>query len=405
MTTVAAPLATSCGSSSPVSRNGPKWLVAMLQVQPVVGPLRGVPITPALLTSTSMGPYAAAPRLRGGPTTGPPGRRRAARAGRRDLVADRLARSRRALPWVRPARTTRPPRRASSRAVWWPSPPSVVPVTRIVRPAWSGMSASGQVSVAGQSRGGGEAGDDLVAEVRSPSTVDRAGLGVAAAAGQQDEALAVHAQGGRRVGRGAPRAAGRGRSRRPRRRTARCRPCRGPGWCRPVRRPSCPGRSRGSRRGTPRCAWRAPCPSRPGGRPRGVRPARASRRRAAGCAAAGASPTGRPPKIGVGSAGGVGRRVAEQPGVPGGGGLADLVDDRVRARVPPVHDPDLGVEPHQPGHVRRLADLGGLLGRAGQDALEVRDVAGDGLDVPARPGRSACPTAPRGPTRAGRGSR
>ena len=45
--------------------------------------------------------------------------------------------------------------------------------------------------------------------------------------------------------------------RRSRTRTARCPPCPAPGWCRPARRPSCRARSRGSRRGTPRCAWPA----------------------------------------------------------------------------------------------------------------------------------------------------
>ena len=85
---------------------------------------------------------------------------------------------------------------------------------------------------------------------------------------------------------------------------------------------------------------------------------------------------GTPPKIGSGlalpSVGGS----AEQRGVPRGDRLADLVDDRVRAGVAAVDHADLGVEAHQPGDVRRLADLGGLLRAAGQDALEVRGVRG-----------------------------
>ena len=50
---------------------------------------------------------------------------------------------------LRPASTTRAPRRASSSAVWWPSPPTDGPVTTTVRPLWSGRSARVQASLTG----------------------------------------------------------------------------------------------------------------------------------------------------------------------------------------------------------------------------------------------------------------
>ena len=100
--------------------------------------------------------------------------------------ADRRRRSRRAARAVRPASTTRAPRRASSSAVWWPRPPSVVPVTTTVRPAWSGMSASRQASASG-SRSRGHRDASRGSARRAPGRRRRAtapGLGRAPAAGE-----------------------------------------------------------------------------------------------------------------------------------------------------------------------------------------------------------------------------
>ena len=54
------PSAASCGSSRPVSRNGPKWLVASWLSKPSTVRRYGVAMMPALLTSRSIEPYAAA---------------------------------------------------------------------------------------------------------------------------------------------------------------------------------------------------------------------------------------------------------------------------------------------------------------------------------------------------------
>ena len=55
-------------------------------------------------------------------------------------------------------------------------------------------------------------------------------------------------------------------------------------------------------------------------------------------------------------------------GVPGGGGGADLVDDRVGGLVAAGDDALLGVDAHQAGDVVRLADLDGLLGATARTA-------------------------------------
>ena len=139
-------LATSWGSSRPVSRNGPKWLVAIWSSRPSTVRWCEVPITPALLTSTSIAPTAA---IRAA------ARRTELRSARSSTTLSRLARgaARRidasassSRLSVRPASTRRAPRRASSRAVWWPIPPTVGPVTTIVRPDWSGRSVGRHTS-------------------------------------------------------------------------------------------------------------------------------------------------------------------------------------------------------------------------------------------------------------------
>ena len=79
----------------------------------------------------------------------------------------------------------------------------------------------------------------------------------------------------------------------------------------------------------------------------------------------------------------VGRRVGHQPVVRRSCHPAELGDDLRRRELAAVDHADLGVEPHEAGDVRRLADLGGLLGVAGQDALEVGGVRGDRAHVPA----------------------
>ena len=288
--------ATSCGSSSPVSRNGPKWLVAICSSRPSAVRWYGVPITPALLTSTSIGPSRG--RGRGRPAyrrqvgeveLEPLERRRpgtSAQDRARSVSASRSG--------ERPVSTTRAPRRASSSAVWWPSPPTVVPVTTTVRPAWSGMSAEVPAVRAGH---GVVASASMMrpAERLVAGDGERARLGLAAAAGQPDERLAVHPQRHRRRRRARRPAARRGRASL----TANANGVaalelehrRG---ARPARR-RCLAEHEAQALGEVlrRVPRRRASPCRPGGRPRGGCPARASTRRAAGCAAACASPTAR----------------------------------------------------------------------------------------------------------------
>ena len=139
------PDATSWGSRSPVSRNGPKWLVAICSSSPSAVRWYGVPMTPGVVDQH----VDRSEHRRRSPRPGvrTPGRRgrarpsRASRVGTSSRIACAVSARR---SGERPVSTTRAPRRASSSAVWWPRPPTVVPVTRMVRPAWSGMSPGSQ---------------------------------------------------------------------------------------------------------------------------------------------------------------------------------------------------------------------------------------------------------------------
>ena len=96
---VAAPLATSCGSSSPVSRNGPKWLVAICSSRPSAVRGATVPITPGVVDQhvdrrRTPRPRAAARRTdprSARSTRAAPARRPAPRRGWRRAVSSSLA--------------------------------------------------------------------------------------------------------------------------------------------------------------------------------------------------------------------------------------------------------------------------------------------------------------------------
>ena len=391
-----------------MSRNGPKWLVASCRSSPSAVTWREVPITPALLTSTSIGPNAAAV-----------GARAAHRPQVGEVDLELLERRRRA-----PRRGWRPrSRRAGLRVAAGQHHPgaaagqleSGVVAEPAERRTGDHDGAAGLVgdvgelpgvgSRLGMSWGGGEAGEHPLAELPVALDRDRPGSASQRPPASRMKRLAVHAQRHRGRRGGPRRAAGRGRARRSRTRTARCPPCPGPALV-PVGAPTfLPStKPRLSARYSAVCL--AGAVSRPPGRPTARRTScsciqtssgrlRSSVRQVHGHSAEDRRRAARA----------VGRRVREQRGVPLGHRLADLVDDRVGAGVAAVDDADLGVEAHQPGDVRRLADLGGLLGVAGQDALEVRGVAAHALHVPAgQVGRRAS-TAPRAPARAGRGSR
>ena len=118
-------------------------------------------------------------------------------------------------------------------------------------------------------------------------------------------------------------------------------------------RPACRPPRPGSRRGSRRCAGPARSRGRRGGRPRAVRPARASTRPAAGCAAAAPRSTPTPPKIRSGRAAASVGGSASSAVWRAVRRLADLVDQLVGGAVPAGDDALLGEGAQHPADVRR----------------------------------------------------
>ena len=286
------------------------------------------------------------------------------------------------LVWLRPPRAGAP-RRVSSREVWWPRPPRLVgPVTRIVRPVWSGMSAGVQVSLcgmveAGWSGGRGHRVQHLLPKRWSPRSATARGRAPPPPASRMKDSRSNAAGGW----------ASTVASRSPR-----------PASSTPKAIGSLPVTS--STAGVP--AGRLPlaeheaetldevsvgappprCPCRRAARQRDGCPARASRCPEGGCAAEPPRSTGRRrrrPRAGAEASVGGSARARGASAVT----ARISVMIRVGRVVAPVDHADLGVEPHEAGDVRGFADVGGLLGVAGQDALEVGDVGGAGPHVPA----------------------
>ena len=220
--------------------------------------------------------------------------------------------------------------------------------------------------------------ESLVAEDLEP-----AGVGSATAAREHDERLAVGPQRHRRRRRGHGEqlpAALVGHTPR--------RPVRGPRppaarWCRALPSVAWRARSRGSPPGSRRCGVPRGCPSLRACRARGVRPARASTRRAVGCAAAsGCSSRSRRTAPGAGAAGSVGgsassavcRAVLLLR-------ISLISSSGVRPRR--ATTPCSVNRPSSSAHVRGIADLDVVVVVAGEQRLEVAGVRGDGVDVPA----------------------
>ena len=101
-----------------------------------------------------------------------------------------------------------------------------------------------------------------------------------------------------------------------------------------------------------------------------------------------------PPKIGSGLRVGVGRRVGEQRVCRAVAAERISLMIASRAGVAAVDDADLGVEAHQAGDVVRLADVGGLLRAAGEDATRGGRCARRRPSRPSPAGRSASTTPP-----------
>ena len=271
--------------------------------------------------------------------------------------ADGVARSRRAARALRPASTTRAPRRASSSAVWWPSPPTVVPVTSAVRPDWSGMSAGRQACGAGRGHGvvARLASDPLRRAPASPLDRDAA----AARRSRRPPASRMNvsrsiASAHRRLGRRLGAAARRGPRRRPRTRTARCPPTSSTtvvpaGAADPLGEHA----ARGSRRGSRPCAGPAARVHAAGAADRAAdvllvhphveRPV--AQQRAPSPRDAAEDPLGlrAAPSVGGSASSAVCRAVAAS--------RISLISSSGRAVAAGDHAL-LGVEAHQPGHVR-----------------------------------------------------